>query len=153
MTISESQANSNTISGTMITFGTPTQVLFDSGSSRSFISTLFALHADQELSLVKYKLVVTTLFGEQILRNFIFKDCEILIKGVALKMNLIPLEMHDFDVILGMDWLSTHRDSMDYFTKKVVFQKSKFSALEFKGDRRILPHVCDLSHRGKEIAT
>ena len=38
-----------------------------------------------------------------------------------LKANLIPLEMYDFDVILGMDWLFTHRVSMDCFTKKVVF--------------------------------
>ena len=40
-----------------------------------------------------------------------FKGCEILIEGVVLKANLIPLEMSDFDVILGMDWLSNHRAS------------------------------------------
>ena len=47
--------------------------------------------------------------------------------------------MWDFDVILGMDWLSTHRASMDCFTKKVVFQKPGFSKLEFEGDRKVLP--------------
>ena len=30
------------------------------------------------------------------------------VEGVVLKANLIPLEMTDFDVILGMDWLSSH---------------------------------------------
>ena len=108
MTISESQANSNTISGTMITFGTPVRVLFDSWSSRSFVSSSFALHFDRELSPLKHKLMVTTLLGQQILHNSIFKCCEILIEGVVLKANLIPLEMWDFNVILGMDWLSTH---------------------------------------------
>ena len=48
------------------------------------------------------------LLGEQIICTFIFKTCEILIKGVVLKANLIPLEIWDFDVILGKDWLSTH---------------------------------------------
>ena len=36
-----------------------------------------------------------------------FKGYEILIEGVVLKANLIPLEMWDFDVILGIDWLFT----------------------------------------------
>ena len=58
---------------------------------------------------------------------------------MVLKVNLIPLEMYDFDIILGMDWLSTHRVLVDCFTKKVVFQKLRFLELEFVGDRRILP--------------
>ena len=63
---------------------------------------------------------------------------------MVLKANLIPLEMYDFDVILGMDWLSTHRASVDYFTKKVIFRKLGFPKLEFLGDRRILP-TCVIS--------
>ena len=46
MSIGKAQANPNTMIGTMIVFGTPAQVLFDFGSSRSFVSTLFALHVD-----------------------------------------------------------------------------------------------------------
>ena len=42
------------------------------------------------------------------------------------------------DVILGMDWLFTHRASVDYYTKKVLFRKPRFSELVFEGDRRIL---------------
>ena len=61
-----------------------------------------------------------------------------------LKKNLIPLEMWDFDVILDMDWLSTHQASVDYFTKKVVFRKPRFPELKFEGDRRILP-TCVIS--------
>ena len=52
-------------------------------------------------------LVVTTPMEEQILRTLVFKGCEILVEGVVLKANLIPLEMSDFDVILEMNWLST----------------------------------------------
>ena len=98
----------------------------------------------QTCALPIYKLVITTLLREQILYNSIFKGCKILIEGVVLKANLIPLEMYDFDVILGMNWLSTHQVSVDYFTKKVVFQKPRFPKLEFVGDRRILP-TCVIS--------
>ena len=61
-----------------------------------------------------------------------------------MKANLIPLEMYNFDVILGMDWLSKHHPSMYYFTKKIVFQKLGYPDLEFEGDRRIIP-MCVIS--------
>ena len=63
-----------------------------------------------------------------------------------LKGNLISLEMSDFDVIMGMDWLSNHRASMDYFTKNIVFKKLGYPELEFEGDKRILS-MCDLDIR------
>ena len=157
MIANEAQANSDTVIGIMFVFGTPAQVLFDFGSSRSFVSSSFALHVDRELAPLKNKLVVMTLLGEQIFHNTIFKGCEVLLEGVVLKANLIPLEMYDFDVILDMDWLSTHRASVDRFTKKVVFWKLRYSKFEFKGDRRVFStcvilalEVKRLLHKGCE---
>ena len=92
MTIDEAQANSDTVTSTMIVFGILARVFFYYGSSRSFVSTIFALHVDQELALLKNKLVVTTFLGKQILHTSIFKGCEILVRGVVLKANLIPLK-------------------------------------------------------------
>ena len=75
----------------MFVFNTPARVLFDTGSSRSFVSITFALHANKELVLLNNKLIVNTPLGEQILRTSIFKGCEIVVEGVVLKANLIPL--------------------------------------------------------------
>ena len=130
--------------GILFVFGTPTWVLFDIGSNQSFVSTTFALNANRELILLKNKLIVNTPLREQILRTSIFKGCEIVVKRIILKANLISLEMSDFDVILGMDWLSNHRVLMDCFTKKIVFKKLGYPELEFEGDRRILP-MCVIS--------
>ena len=47
MTADEAQANLDSVTGIISIFGEPARVLFDSGASRSFISTLFALHANQ----------------------------------------------------------------------------------------------------------
>ena len=108
MTASEAQANPNTISSIMTVFGSPTRVPFDSRSSKSFVSTSFTLHVDRELSPLKHKLIIIIPLGEQIICNSMLKSFEILVEGVVLKANLISLEMWDFDIILGMDWLSTH---------------------------------------------
>ena len=59
-------------------------------------------------------------------------------------MKSISLGMCDSYIIMDMDLLSTHRVSMDCFTKRVMFQKLGFSVLEF---------VCDLSCKSKEVTT
>ena len=119
MTADEAQANPNSMTSINSIFGEPARVLFDFRVSRSFISTSFALHANRELTPFKNKLVVTTPLGERIVRTSVFKGCEVVVEGIVLKANLIPLEMSYFDVILGMDWLSNHRASMNCFTKKI----------------------------------
>ena len=34
-------------------------------------------------------------------------------------MDLVALDMRDFDVVLGMDWLSRHRATLDCYKKEV----------------------------------
>ena len=59
--------------------------------------------------------------------------------------------MSDFDVMVGMDWLSNHRASMDCFTKKILFKKSGYPELEFEGDKRILPTCVISSLKAKRL--
>ena len=149
MTAGEDQVNSDTMISIMFIFDTPTRVLFDTGSSQLFVSTTFVLHANKELVPLKNKLIVNTQLGEQILRTSVFKGCEIVVEEVVLKVNLIPLEMFNFDVILGMDRLSNHRALMDCFTKKIVFKKSRY--LEFESDRRTLSTCVILALEAKRL--
>ena len=69
-----------------------------------------------------------------------YRNIEIVISGVNFPADLISLNMEDFDLLLGINWLSFHRASVNCFTKEVTFQKPKMSELVFKGDRRILPN-------------
>ena len=80
-----------------------------------------------------------------------FKGCEVLVECVVLKANLIQSKMLDFDVILGMDWLSNHRASMNCFTKKIQFEKPGYPELEFVGDRRILPTCVIFALKAKRL--
>ncbi|WRX23768.1 Reverse transcriptase domain - like 10 [Theobroma cacao] len=64
--------------------------------------------------------------------------------------NLSPLEEEivvctplgerlDFDLILGMDWLSTHRAKVDCFKKEVIIQSLEGAEVVFTGEHRVLP--------------
>lgn len=50
--------------------------------------------------------------------------------------------MHDFDVILSIDWLYANHASIDYSRKEVVFNLPAEASIKFKGARTmVLPKV------------
>ena len=46
--------------------------------------------------------------------------CGIRIGECDMKMDLVVLEMEDYDIILGMDWLSKYHAYVDYYHKMVT---------------------------------
>ena len=59
-----------------------------------------------------------------------YKDCVVKIGEHELLANLVPLQFQGLDVVLGIDWLSRHYATMDYFKKIVGFKhprETKFS--------------------------
>ena len=51
----------------------------------------------------------------------------------------MPLELYDFDLILGMDWLSKHKAQVDCFTKTVTIQGIGDKIVVFTGERKVIP--------------
>jgi hypothetical protein len=43
--------------------------------------------------------------------------------------------MVEFDIILGMDWLSLYHARMDYYAKEVILTMPNKEAIEFKRER------------------
>ncbi|WRX17578.1 Reverse transcriptase domain - like 10 [Theobroma cacao] len=64
---------------------------------------------DRSLSPLEEEVIVHTPLGEQLVRNTYYRDYDIKVGEEEFKGDLISLEIWDFDLILGMDWLSTHR--------------------------------------------
>jgi hypothetical protein len=82
---------------------------------------------------------VSTPLGENILINDIYRGVKLYIGGLELRVDLIPLELYDFDVILVMDWLAKHKAQMDCFTKTVTVQGISDNKVVFKGERKVIP--------------
>ena len=68
----------------------------------------------------------------------------ITINGVTLKVDLIAIEMKDFDVILGMDFLGRNNAIIDCYHRKVTFKPSNGEKFSFKG-RSLLNHKMIIS--------
>ncbi|XP_028075465.1 uncharacterized protein LOC114277720 [Camellia sinensis] len=78
-------------------------VLIDSGSTHLFVSAKFAEKIDRELEPLDYVLSLSTPFGRSMIVAAIYRACVVVIENVELLVDLMPLDVAHFDVILGMD--------------------------------------------------
>ncbi|KAL0537704.1 hypothetical protein IC582_026689 [Cucumis melo] len=141
------------VTGTLPVLGHYALVLFDSRSSHSFISSAFLLHARLEVEPLHHVLSVSTPSGECMLSKEKVKACQIEIAGHVIEVTLLVLDMLDFDVILGMDWLAANHASIDCSRKEVTFNPSSMASFKFKGGgSRSLPQVISAIRASKLLS-
>ncbi|KAL4038666.1 hypothetical protein IC575_002289 [Cucumis melo] len=81
------------------------------------------------------------------------KACQIEIAGHVIEVTLLVLDMLDFDVILGMDWLAANHASIDCSRKKVAFNPPSMVSFKFKGEgSRSLPQVISAMRASKLLS-
>ena len=72
--------------------------------------------------------------GEILNLGQLVNACEVSISGNTQCVDLIILEMHDYDVILGIDWLSKHYGKIDCKKNEVTFRPPQKKSFAFKGE-------------------
>ena len=76
--------------------------------------------------------------GDPLFSNRVVRDSRVLIEGQKFPADLVTLDMRDFDVVLGMDWLSRHRATLYCYKKEVKFHRPGKLEVKFRGIRREL---------------
>ena len=108
-------------------------VLFDPGATHSFLSVVLAKKHNLEAVSLEIELCVGTLVRGVVIASNICKSCVTKIANREIVADLTLLEMKDFDIILGMDWLAANYAFIDCHSKKVNFQipgEMEFSFVE-----------------------
>ncbi|KAA3474110.1 DNA/RNA polymerases superfamily protein [Gossypium australe] len=80
------------ITSTFSLLDTEIIALIDLGSTHSYICTNLVFEPP----------------GQYVMVDKIYKNCPLMVKGYCFSANLILLPFDEFDVILGMDWLTQH---------------------------------------------
>jgi hypothetical protein len=112
-------------------------ILFDSGATYSFISARFMSEHKIPSSLLEEIIYVEKPL-ESKSAQLIFNSCPIEIGGWKFKANLIVLEMQEFDVILGMDWLHQNKATIDCHEKSVTLRLFGQTKIVYHSNRRSL---------------
>nr|GEU55459.1 putative reverse transcriptase domain-containing protein [Tanacetum cinerariifolium] len=124
----------NVVMGTFLLNNRYATVLFDSGSDKSFVNTSFSHLTDIDPVGLNTSYEVELADGRVASNNIVLKGCTINLVGHLFKIDLMPIELGTFDVIIGMDWL-VEQDAVIMYGKKVVHVPYKNKTLVVEGNR------------------
>jgi hypothetical protein len=139
LTEEEVRAASDMMTGTLLMNNFNVHVLFDSGATHSFIAKRIVTKLRKGVEIVEKGFIIGTPMGNMIVTNIVYVDVGVSLSGYETEVDLIPLELHDFDIILGMNWLSKYKALIDCYAKTVTFQTLEGERMIFKGERILKP--------------
>ena len=100
---------SEVIAGIFSLFGIEMHSLIDPGSTHSYICTEHVFDKIPSVEQLTYDMHITSPLGHSVRVNRVYKNYPLEIHDKEFFVDLIALPFHEFDLILGMDWLSKHR--------------------------------------------
>ena len=121
------------IVGNFTIFDTIVHALIDPGSTHSYVCTDIPNLGNLPRSETEYDILVTNSLGHSVIVNKVYRDCPIMTREYEFMGDLIELSFKEFDVILGMDWLSRHQAIVDCRRKRVTLRTPKEDEITFIG--------------------
>ncbi|GJZ85636.1 putative reverse transcriptase domain-containing protein [Tanacetum coccineum] len=100
--------NSNVVTGTLLLNNRYASILFDTGAYRSFISTAFSSLMDIIPITLDHGYDVELADDRIIWVNTLIRGCTLNFLNHPFNIDLMPVEMGSFDIIIGMDWLAKY---------------------------------------------
>nr|GEW15072.1 hypothetical protein [Tanacetum cinerariifolium] len=83
-------------------------IMGTSGANRIFVSTTFSTLLDITLDTLDVRYAIE-LADERISKtNTVLRGCTLGLLGHPFNIDLIPVELGSFDLVIGMDWLANH---------------------------------------------
>ena len=133
MTHRDAHATSDVVTGILRIHTLFARALIDPSSTHSFVSLSFVGLLGMHTSAMDFDLIVATPIGDSIMTSRMLKNFPVMIGYRDMLVYLVLLDIQDFDVILGMDWLATYHASIECFGKWVTFSIPGEPEFSFKG--------------------
>ncbi|GJZ95205.1 putative reverse transcriptase domain-containing protein [Tanacetum coccineum] len=109
----------NVGTGTFLLNNRYASVIFDSGSDRSFVDTRFSSMLDIDPVKIEANYEVELADGRIVSTNTVLKGCTLKLVNRLFEIDLMPIELGTFNVIIGIDWL-VKRDAVIVCGEKIV---------------------------------
>ncbi|XP_070040670.1 uncharacterized protein [Nicotiana tomentosiformis] len=114
-------------------------VLFDPGSTYSYVSSYFAPYLGVSCDSLSSHVYVSTPVGDSIVVDCMYRWCLVVLGGFETRSDLLLFSMVDFDIILGMNWLSPYHSILDYHAKTVTLAMPGLPRIEWRGALDYIP--------------
>ncbi|GKB98532.1 putative reverse transcriptase domain-containing protein, partial [Tanacetum coccineum] len=104
----DASPDSNVITGTFLLNNRYSTILFDTGADRSFVSTTFSALINITPTTLESHYDVELADGKIIRVNTIIRGCTLNFMNHPFNIDLMPVPLGSFDVIIRMDWLTKY---------------------------------------------
>nr|GEW58301.1 putative reverse transcriptase domain-containing protein [Tanacetum cinerariifolium] len=111
--------DNNVVTGTFLINKHYASILSDTGADRSFVSTAFSSRIIITPTALNHDYNVELADGRIVGLNTIIRGCTLNFLNHPFNIDLIPVELGSFDVIIGMDWLAKYH-AVIICAKKIV---------------------------------
>ncbi|XP_017647659.1 uncharacterized protein LOC108487822 [Gossypium arboreum] len=88
-------------------------------STHSFICIVLALEKKLSVEPTEYDVQVTNPLGQRVIVNLVCRNCPLKIKGCEFPADLMLPPFREFDVILGIDWLTKYDVVVNFREKRI----------------------------------
>ncbi|GJX72068.1 putative reverse transcriptase domain-containing protein [Tanacetum coccineum] len=100
--------DSNVVTGMFLLNKCYASMLFDLGTDRSFVSSTFSALLDVAPSTLYTSYAIELTDGRISEINVVLRGCTLGLLGHPFDIDLMPIELGSFDIIIGMDWLAKY---------------------------------------------
>ncbi|GJV96530.1 putative reverse transcriptase domain-containing protein [Tanacetum coccineum] len=111
--------DNNVVNGTFLIYNVYDSVLFDTGADRSFVSYAFSKYIDIYPTTLDTNYSVELADGKSQTTKTILRGCTLNLQNHLFKIDLLPIELGSFDVIVGMDWMAEHHAAVVCYVKYI----------------------------------
>nr|GEV28755.1 hypothetical protein [Tanacetum cinerariifolium] len=125
--------DSNIVTGTFLLNNCYASMLFDLGVDRSFVSSTFSALLDVLPSTLDTSYAVKLAYGRVSETNVVLRGYMLGLLGHPFDIDLMPVELGSFDVIIGMDWLAKYH-ALIVYDEKVIRIPYGDEVLIIRGD-------------------
>ncbi|XP_033509070.2 uncharacterized protein [Nicotiana tomentosiformis] len=136
----DDQASNAVVRGILSVCSFDALALIDPGSTHSYVSLYFALRFSRKHELLNDPFIVATPIGESLLAEYVYRACQFRVEARDTLADLIVLDMVDFDILMGMDWLSSCYSIVDFHAKIVKFEIPNEPSFILRGSQ--VPEIC-----------
>ncbi|GJV08093.1 putative reverse transcriptase domain-containing protein [Tanacetum coccineum] len=124
----------NVVTGTFLLNQHLARVLFDSGADKSFVSISLASMLNIPPITLDTTFDIEMADGNLVGTNTVIQGCTLILLNQPFEIDLMPIKLGSFNVVIGMDWLSKYHARI-ICDEKVVHIPIDGETLIIRGDR------------------
>ncbi|XP_022007379.1 uncharacterized protein LOC110906575 [Helianthus annuus] len=135
----DARQDPNVVTGTFLINNHFASILFDTGADFSFISMDFKNILGIKTSKLDVPYSIELANGKLVESGEVAKGCSLELGERTFIIDLLPVELGSFDVVVGMDWLSNNRAEVVCHEKIIRLPLPNEETLVIHGEKRDTP--------------